>query len=466
MIYLLLILSAGTIVALFLIYKNLQQEKAAHERTQKRVKESEKRLKDADRKYGGLISKEEVLQQLTRQINETQIKLNSTREQKALEEKDLSSKIEDLEVKLSCLEEIDFFGEFGFYQSKYDFQDSDDFKFRLDQIRDHQKQFIRQEKAVVCHIEWTVHGSAKEGKRMTNNFIKLVLRAFNGECDAAISKVKYNNIGTLENRVRKTYDALNKLSTTTQCEITEDFLDLKLQELWLTHEYKEKKHQEQEEQRLIREQMREEEKALRELEKARRESEQEEKRYQESLEKARKEVESATGRKQEKLLEKIEELEKRLEEAEANKERAISQAQLTKSGHVYIISNIGSFGQDVYKIGMTRRLEPMDRVKELGDASVPFSFDVHAMIFCDNAPELETQLHKRFHHRRINKINERKEFFKISIDEIVDAVREIDEELQTCRSEILFTKVAEASEYRKTLAQERADHSNREIFQT
>jgi len=314
---------------------------------------------------------------------------------------------------------------------------------------------IKDKKAAVCRTEWSVGGSVKEGKKMTDNFLKLVLRAFNGECDAAVMKVKYNNIKTMENRIRKTYEDLNKLSQTTHCEITSRYLDLKLQELWLTYEYQEKKYQEQEEQRIIREQMREEEKALRELEKARQDAEREERRYQEALEKARRDVESATGKAQEKLLSQIEELQKRLAEAEANKERAISQAQLTKSGHVYIISNIGSFGEDVYKIGMTRRLEPMDRVKELGDASVPFPFDVHAMIFCENAPELESRLHRHFNNRRVNKENERKEFFRVSLEEIVRVVRETDEELRICKSEVTFTKLAEAADYRKTLARER-----------
>jgi multidrug efflux pump subunit AcrA (membrane-fusion protein) len=259
----------------------------------------------------------------------------------------------------------------------------------------------------------------------------------------------------MENRVRKTYDDLNKLSQTTHCDITSKYLNLKLQELWLTHEYQERKYQEQEEQRIIRDQMREEEKAIRELEKAQQEAEREERRYSEALEKARRDVESATGKAQEQLLSQIQELQQRLLEAGENKERAISQAQLTKSGHVYIISNIGSFGEDIYKIGMTRRLEPMDRVKELGSASVPFPFDVHAMIFCHNAPDLESRLHRYFHDRRLNKTNERKEFFRVSLNEIVQAVREIDDELKICKSEITFTQVAEAADYRKTLSQER-----------
>lgn len=455
MTYLLFLLSIGLATALALVIKQLQQRKNDYAISQQRLKEADKRLQEADWKYGGLISREDTARQLDTQITVLTDRLKQLDKQAKAEEQELSTKILALKEKLQGLEEQEIVEAFGFYESKYDFQGAEEYKQRLDKIRAQQKQLIKDKQAAVCHTEWSVGGSVKEGKKMTDNFLKLVLRAFNGECDASVVKVKYNNIQTMENRIRKAYEELNRLSQTTHCKITSTYLDLKLQELWLTHEYQEKKYQEQEEQRLIREQMREEEKALRELEKARQDAEREERRYQEALEKARRDVESATGKAQGKLLSQIEELQKRLAEAEANKERAISQAQLTKSGHVYIISNIGSFGEDVYKIGMTRRLEPMDRVKELGDASVPFPFDVHAMIFCEDAPELESRLHKCFHHRRVNKENERKEFFRVSLDEIVQVVRETDKELKICKSEVIFTKVAEAAEYRKTLAKER-----------
>jgi DNA repair exonuclease SbcCD ATPase subunit len=450
MTYLLFFLSIGLATALALVSKKLQQQNRDR-------KVNRQRLEESDRKYGGLISREDTTRQLDIQIISLKEKIKQLNQQAQSDEQELSTKILLLRKKLQGLEEQEFFESFGFYDSKYNFQESVIYKQRLDQIRAQQKQIIKDKKAAVCLTEWSVGGSVKEGKKMTDNFIKLVLRAFNGECDASVMKVKYNNVQTMENRVRKTYEDLNKLSQTTHCDITSSYLNLKLQELWLTHEYQEKKYQEQEEQRIIREQMREEEKALRELEKIQQDAEREERRYQDALAKARLEVESATGKAQEKLFSQIEELQKRLTEAEVNKERAISQAQLTKSGHVYIISNIGSFGEDVYKIGMTRRLEPTDRVKELSSASVPFPFDVHAMIFCNNAPELESRLHKRLEDSRMNKENLRKEFFRVSIDEIVRVVRETDAELKIGSSEITFTKIAEAADYRKTLARERND---------
>ena len=191
--------------------------------------------------------------------------------------------------------------------------------------------------------------------------------------------------------------------------------------------------------------MREEERAQRELEKAQKEAEDEERRFQKALDKAKQELQGPNNANSSVLLEQIQELERKLLEAQIKKERAIAQAQLTKVGHIYVISNVGSFGEDVYKIGMTRRLDPLDRVKELGDASVPFQFDIHAIIYSENAPQLEYELHKKFGARRLNRVNHRKEFFKVSLDEIEAFVKE------HANAEIEFTKLAEAREYRETL---------------
>ena len=256
----------------------------------------------------------------------------------------------------------------------------------------------------------------------------------------------------MEARIEKAYEVVNSCAAVQSCTISNDYRLLKLQELHLVHELEEKRHEEKEEQRRIREQMRDEEIAQRQLEKARQDAEKDEQRYEAALAKARREVEEAAGAKQLKLQNQIAELERRLQEAHDNKERAIARAQMTRSGHVYVISNIGSFGEHVYKVGMTRRLDPHERIRELGDASVPFEFDVHAVIYAEDAPALENQLHRAFHNRRVNRVNERKEFFRVSIDEIAEVVR-------ADRGDIELTRVAEAEDYRKTLAlieQERA----------
>ena len=357
----------------------------------------------------------------------------------------LQSRVRQLQAEFRALDEEANLQSFGLYQPHYSFADSERYQRELVRIRDRQKEMVKQKEAAVCHVEWTVEGSRSKGKKSTGQALKLMLRAFNGECDAAIAKVRYNNITVMETRIDKAFEAINGLAEVQRCEIVREYLKLKLEELHLVHEYEEKVQEEREEQRRIREQMRDEEIAQRELEKARQEAEKEERRYESALEKARREVESAAGAKQLKLQAQIEELERRLQEAHANKERAIARAQLTRSGHVYVISNVGSFGEEVFKVGMTRRLDPLERIRELGDASVPFNFDIHAVIYCDDAPALENKLHRAFNGRRINRVNERKEFFRVSIEEIAAAVRE-----HHCAIEL--TKHAEAAEYRRTLA--------------
>jgi hypothetical protein len=189
--------------------------------------------------------------------------------------------------------------------------------------------------------------------------------------------------------------------------------------------------------------MREEEKVRREIEKAMQDAIREEQVYNKALEKARQEMESAHGERLEKLKIQTALLEEKLKEAEEKGRRAQSMAEKTKSGHIYVISNIGSFGENIYKIGLTRRLEPEVRVKELGDASVPFTFDIHAMIHSENAPELENKFHKHFRGKEVNLVNSRKEFFAVSLDDIEEYAR-------TNGLTTEFTKLAEAKEYRET----------------
>jgi len=257
--------------------------------------------------------------------------------------------------------------------------------------------------------------------------------------------VKWNNINQMKERMQKLFDAINKLGEGFNVYLNNQYLDLKRKELILEHEYQTKRQKEKEEMRAIQEELREEEKAKREFEQAQKEAEKEEANYQKALDKARKEMELATGEKHDKLQAQIERLEQELKAAQEKKERALSMAQQTKRGHVYIISNIGSFGENVYKIGMTRRLEPTDRIRELGDASVPFLFDIHAMIYSDEARTLEYELHKAFTNKKVNMLNYRKEFFNVTLDEI-------EQQIKTIGIDAEFSRLPEAMEYRETLA--------------
>jgi hypothetical protein len=405
------------------------------------------------------VEKQRILEQFEQQRRQLQDDIARTQAQHAqvtllqqeqhhrstAEIESFQSNINRLRLELNLLDEEANLQSFGFYKPRYDFASSDRYQSALEPIREKQKQLIKNGGAAICSTEWTVNGNRTEGRKQTNQTLKLILRAFNGESDAAIAKVTYNNVGVMEARIRKAWEVINNLVGVQQCTITSEYLNLKLQELFLVHEYQEKVQAEKEEQRRIREQMREEEIAQRELEKARQEAEREERRYADALAKARQEIDQAVGARHQKLLTQIEALQQKLQEAQSNKERAIARAQMTRSGPVYVISNIGSFGESVFKIGMTRRLDPLDRVRELGDASVPFQFDVHAIIYSEDAPKLETTLHRAFQHCRINRVNERKEFFNVTIDEITKVVRQH-------HGEIEITQLAEAKEYRQSVA--------------
>ena len=350
----------------------------------------------------------------------------------------LKSEIDSFE---GSLEDISF----GLYKPHYDFQSSDQYREHLDKIRDQQKAILHNGSAASCSVQWNVGGSSRDGARMQKQYTKLMLRAFNGECDAVVARVSWNNATRMEERIKKAFDAINDLGGVMQISLTKDYLGLKIDELRLEFEYEEKKHAEVEEQRRIKDQMREEAEAQRELEKAKEEAEAEETRFQKALDKARADVAKAKGEQLAKLNERIAQLAERLQEAQEMKQRAVSRAQLTKSGHVYIISNVGSFGENVVKIGMTRRLEPVERVKELGNASVPFPFDVHAMVYSEDAPALENELHRFFHSKRVNQVNVHKEYFTATLQEIEGFVSKKNLPVQV-------TKLAEAREYRETLA--------------
>jgi hypothetical protein len=335
--------------------------------------------------------------------------------------------------------------EFGVYEPIYEFDKSDEYRQEQNKIIELQKEMISSERAAICRTNWTIDGSEAKGKASTKKYIKLTLRAFNGECESLIAKVKWNNVNQMKERITKSFETINKIGESKTVSIQPEYLDLKIKELVLEYEYQLKKQNEREELRAAQEALREEEKARREYEQAQKEAEKEEANYQKALEKARKEFESTTGEKHDQLQAQIAKLEQELKEAHERKERALSMAQQTKRGHVYIISNIGSFGEQVYKIGMTRRLEPEDRIKELGDASVPFQFDIHAMVFSEDAPNLENELHKAFASRKVNLLNYKKEFFKVTLEEIEIKVKSLGLECE-------FIRVPEAMEYRETLA--------------
>ena len=277
--------------------------------------------------------------------------------------------------------------------------------------------------------------------------ISFVLDAFNGKVDSILAEVKRDNYGTLAQKIKDAYHIVNQNGQAFRnAHIKQHYLNVRLNELkWacIAHQIKQ---QEIEEQRQIKARIREEERAMREYAKAMREAQKEEETLKRLIEKAQNEVASANEQTRALHARQLADLESKLKEAEEKNQRALSMAQQTKAGNVYIISNIGSFGEHIYKIGMTRRLEPLDRIRELGDASVPFEFDVHAMIYSEDAPKLEYELHRKFILNQVNKVNPRKEFFRLPLEEIAQHVNQLG------LGDVVWTMNAKAAQYRESLA--------------
>ena len=299
--------------------------------------------------------------------------------------------------------------------------------------------------AVTGYNNWQINGSVANGKKMIKDMQKLLLRAFNAECDDAIEHVRFNNVDASEKKIRSSAEAISKLGNMMGIVISSKYLNLKIEELFLMHEYQIKKQTEKEEAKEIRQRQREEAKALKELEEERKKLEKEETHYENAILRLNKQLDSAPDLEKEAIQDKINQMEKTLKEVKTSIEQVDYRTANQRAGYVYVISNIGAFGENIYKIGMTRRLDPMERIEELGDASVPFNFDVHAMIFTDDAPKLETALHTAFENRKVNFVNHRREFFAVTLDEIKEVVK------NNYDKTVEFIDVAPAEQYRESL---------------
>lgn len=387
------------------------------------------RVEEYQKKFAPTFDQEAIVRRLKSEEGELTQKIDAVRTSYA----EKRAILQKLEAQVAIYDDRLAFAELGVYEPHFDFTDSEAFKHKIREVRDQQKAMVSAKIAALCPTEWAVDGSKSKGQTMINRQMRLSLRAFNNECDAAIANTRWNNVVAMEKRVLAAEKAINRENSSMNLAINEDYTRLKIEELRLTHEYREKQKAEKEERAEMKRVEREEKKLLAEAEAA----EKEERKYQALLDKARQEVGADEAR--------IAELEAALAEAHAASERARAMAEMTKCGYVYVISNVGSFGEDVVKIGLTRRLEPDERVRELGDASVPFGFDTHAMIYSDEAPALEAALHREFADRRINMSNMRKEFFRAGLEEVEAAVARL-------APDASFFKDRDAQEWHETLA--------------
>jgi len=408
------------------------------------IKEENESLKKFIDEIGGndAIALKGKVEELEKKLADLNGELSKRSDEIKLLDKELVEKRSDLLV----LDEDILLESFALYQPKFSFQSSEEYKKRLDTIREKQKALIKGGGAAYGSQTWTVNNSKSEGKKMVNDMVKLVLRAFNNECDYCVDHVKFNNIESSEKRIHQSFETLNKLGRVMQVSISQEYKKFKLEELYLAFEYQRKKQEEKEELRRAREELREQQKLEREIRAAREKILKEKKHFASAIKDLEAKLAVVSDESEKVVInEKLEEVRQKMFELDKEEKVIDYREQNAKAGYVYVISNVGAFGESVYKIGMTRRLEPMDRVDELGDASVPFSFDVHAMIFSDNAPELESKLHQHFYGARLNKLNNRKEFFKADINEIEKVIRENYDKV------VDVLKEAPAEQYRESL---------------
>lgn len=354
----------------------------------------------------------------------------------------LETEIENKKAQIVSFDDEILAQEFGLYKPRFNFTNVEQYKEMLKEIRDGEKQVVKRINEQAKNSEWTVNGSNAQGRKMVSDICRLLMTAFNGACDDIIRRVKFSNIEKSVESIDKQADKISKYGRVIGISIPAEYISLKKSEAYVSYEYAKFKEEEKERLREQREREREEKKLAKEIAEKRKKLEKERKQYQQELTSVYERLKGAEGETKEALEAKKAELEEKLTDNEKAKEDVDYREANQRAGYVYVISNIGSFGDDVFKIGMTRRLDPYERIRELGDASVPFKFDVHAMIFTDDAPGLESALHKEFEDRKLNLVNQRREFFKCSLEEIKSAI------LKNYDKTVEFTDFPDAEQFR------------------
>ena len=348
---------------------------------------------------------------------------------------------EDVLVRLSALDDDAHSSWTRAYRKNWDFGHAHEYQERISAIQAEARSRIRSGSPASV-VRLLPVGSPREADRIAKSASRLLAIAFVDEADGIIADATWSNIVSSVGKIGRSASRLNTLALPLGVALDEATVSSKVDELTLVHEHRIRKRDEQEEQRYLRERMRDEEKARREAEKALEEVESEQSGFEAALERAKTEIVRASDEKRGELEARIRTIQSELDELNARRRR-MSLAEQTRAGYVYVVSNVGSFGEGVYKIGLTRRLDPQERIDELGGASVPFPFDVHAFIWSENAPGLEADLHARFRERRVNLVNPRKEFFRVDLETLMEVSKEL-------RLEMDITLAAEARQWRES----------------
>ena len=354
----------------------------------------------------------EVALHMHEQLKESHAALSEQHQQMAAEHRELKDRVVAMR-DAAILQEV------GVYDYQHPMENSDEYKDRLKAVRDEIKASAKDGRAVATtKNRWTVNDSEAKGRKMIKDTSRLLLRAYNNEADMLVDKMRPFRLDASISRLEKSRNAINRLGAQPmEIAISGSYHALRVKELELVADWLQMREEEKEAAKEERARLREEARARKELENERKRLEKERNHYLGVLRKLQQQDDD-TGSKAAEMAE----LTEKLEELDVSMESVEQRVANVRAGHVYVISNIGSLGERMVKIGMTRRLDPMDRVKELGDASVPFGYDLHAMIFSEDAVDLEKRLHGRFAGQRVNLVNRRREFFYATPQEVHDAL--------------------------------------------
>ena len=348
----------------------------------------------------------------------------------------LEAELNGLRAQVVKTQETEILQEVGLYEYRHPLSDSVTYKAELSKLKDRLKTLAKADGGAIETAQgWTVNGSAAQGRKMLRDYSKLMLRAYNAEADNLVRGLKPYKLESSIDRLNKVTATIERLGKTMSIHVTGEYHQLRILELELTADYQEMLAHEKEKEREERARLREQRKVEQEIARERARLDKERQHYTNALQAL---IDKGDTEGAERMRAQLEDIDSAIEDVDYR-------AANVRAGYVYVISNIGALGKHVIKVGMTRRLDPMDRVRELSDASVPFNFDVHAMFFSEDAYGIEAEMHRRLADKRVNQVNLRREFFYATPSDARDLLTELTGEL------LQFTEEPEALEYHQSV---------------
>ena len=395
---------------------DIRKEEEAIEKLKKEaLEEIDKQLEEMDKMKEK--RQEEIKQSCEVIRNEMLRKARNERDEIGREVLELREELKDLELVRGefLLQEI------GMLENPYEYETSQEFQEKLNEIKKEQKEMVRDGKALVFSTTWTVANSKTKGDKFMKGISKLALKSFNNECDNIIINVKYSSMSIAKDKIEKSFKDTNKFIQVMNCAITDEYLELKIKELQLKCGWLEKREMEKEELKRQAEILKEQEKIEKEIQEAKEKIQYEQTQYSTEIKRLEEQLKEEQGNNNV-IMKQLTKLQEKLAKLEEKKKDVLNREINKKAGWVYVISNDSFEGKEVYKVGVTRALDYRDRIAQLSSASVPFKFKVNSVIFSEDAFALETALHRAFSDKRWNKANFHKEFFLVSLNEIKEEV--------------------------------------------